>query len=48
MLPAPPLPDGVPWFEMKITLKIHDDQGNVSAVAIEDSARLLPQGVCGF
>jgi hypothetical protein len=31
-----------------IRLKIHDSLGNVSAEAIDNGARLLPQGVCGF
>jgi hypothetical protein len=49
MMPAPPLPaGGNPWFTFTVTLKIHDDQGNVSAVAIDSGARLLPQGSCGF
>ena len=32
---------------MIVTLKIHDNLGNVRA-EVSVSARLLPQGVCGF
>jgi hypothetical protein len=50
MLPPPPLPPGgEPWFYMTITLKIHDNLGNISVVAIDNGARLLSQvGVCGY
>jgi hypothetical protein len=48
MMPAPPLPPGNQWFTLTVTLQIHDDQGNASAVAIDSGARLLPQGSCGF
>lgn len=48
MLPPPPLPPGVSWFMMTVTLKIHDDLGNVSAQATNSGVRLLPQGSCGF
>ena len=47
-LPPPPLPAGASWFTLIVRLKIHDSLGNVSAEAIDNSARLLPQGVCGF
>jgi len=33
---------------MTVTLKIHDDLGNVSAVATNDGVRLFPRGTCGF
>jgi hypothetical protein len=33
---------------MTVTLKIHDDLGNVSAEVKDSGVRLLPQGVCGF
>jgi hypothetical protein len=33
---------------MTVTLKIHDDAGNVSAVATDNGVRLLPQGSCGY
>jgi hypothetical protein len=46
-VPPPPLPSGPQWFTMIVTLKIHDDQGNV-AEATNPGVRLLPQGVCGF
>jgi len=48
MLPPPPLPaDGTP-LTMTVTLKIHDDAGNVSAVATDSGVRVLPQGSCGY
>jgi len=48
MLPPPPLPaDGTP-LTMTVTLKIHDDAGNVSAVATDTGVRVLPQGSCGY
>jgi hypothetical protein len=47
LLPPPPLPPGNQWLTMIVTLKIHDDLGNV-AEARDSGARLLPQGVCGF
>jgi hypothetical protein len=47
LLPPPPLPPGNPWLTMIVTLKIHDNLGNV-AEARDGGARLLPQGVCGF
>jgi len=33
---------------MTVTLKIHDDAGNVSAVVTDNGVRLLPQGSCGY
>ena len=48
IVPAPPFPSGVTWFTMTVTLKVHDNQGNVSAVAVNDGVRLFPQGTCGF
>jgi hypothetical protein len=33
---------------MVISLKVHDDLGNVSTVVTDNGARLLPQGACGF
>lgn len=47
-LPSPPLSPGYSWLPMIVTLTIHDDLGNVSAEAIDNGARLFPQGVCGF
>ena len=48
MLPPPPLPaDGTP-LTMTVTLKIHDDAGNVSAAAADTGVRVLPQGSCGY
>jgi hypothetical protein len=48
LLPPPPLPAGVSWFTMVVTLQIHDNLGNVSAVAMDTGVRLFPQNVCGF
>jgi hypothetical protein len=47
MLPPPPLP-ATGFLAMTVTLKIHDDAGNVSAVAANNQIRLLPQGSCGY
>jgi hypothetical protein len=49
-LPAPPLPAGSPqWLPLIVTLKVHDDLGNVSAeVSNNGGARVFPQGVCGY
>jgi hypothetical protein len=48
LMPPPPLPPGNQWFAMTVTLKIHDNLGNVSAEVTDSGVRLLPQGVCGF
>jgi hypothetical protein len=48
LLPAPPLPAGVTWFPLTVTLTIHDSLGNVSRQAVNSGARLFPQGSCGF
>jgi hypothetical protein len=48
LLPPPPLPPGNPWLTMIVTLKIHDNLGNVSAEATDSGVRLLPRGVCGY
>ena len=42
------LPAGSTWFPLTVTLVVHDDQGNVSAVKTDAGARLFPQGTCGF
>lgn len=49
-LPAPPLPAGGPqWLALVVTLKVHDDLGNVSAEATNSGgARVFPQGACGY
>jgi hypothetical protein len=48
LVPPPPLPPGNPWFMMTVTLKIHDNLGNISAEVTDTGVRLLPQGACGF
>jgi hypothetical protein len=48
LIPPPPLPSGVQWFGMTVTLQVRDNLGNVSAVVADSGVRLLPQGVCGF
>jgi hypothetical protein len=48
LIPPPPLPAGVQWFGMIVTLQVRDNLGNVSAVVADSDVRLLPQGVCGF
>jgi hypothetical protein len=47
-LPPPPLPAGTTSFPLTVKLTIHDDEGHVSAQVTNPSARLLPQGACGF
>jgi hypothetical protein len=47
LVPPPPLP-AVGWLTMIVTLKVHDDLGNVSAEVAHKDVRLLPEGVCGF
>jgi hypothetical protein len=48
-LPAAPLPAGSnQWLPLTVTLKVHDDLGNVSAEATNTGARLFPQGACGY
>jgi hypothetical protein len=48
IIPLPPLPAGNQWFTMTVTLRVRDDLGNVSDLAVDDGARLLPHGSCGF
>ena len=48
IVPLPPLPAGQSWFTMTVTLRVHDDAGNVSDVTTHTGTRLLPQGSCGF
>jgi hypothetical protein len=33
---------------MIVTLRVHDNLGNVSAEVVDRGARLFPQGACGF
>jgi hypothetical protein len=48
-LPAPPLPaGGNQWLPLIVTLKVHDDLGNVSVEAVNNGARVIPLGVCGY
>jgi hypothetical protein len=48
-LPAPPLPaGGNQWLPLIVTLKVHDDMGNVSVEAVNNGARVIPLGVCGY
>lgn len=47
MLPPPP-PMPTESFSMTVTLQIHDDAGNVSAVTTDNGVRLIPQGSCGY
>lgn len=48
LLPPPPFPAGSSFFLLVVKLKIHDNAGNVSAEATNDSVRLFPRGLCGF
>ena len=48
LVPPAPLPAGVEFLTLTVKLKVHDSLGNVSAEAVNDGVRLLPQGSCGF
>jgi hypothetical protein len=48
LIPPPPLPDGTQWFTMAVSLTVHDNLGNVSAKAFNNSVRLIPKGSCGY
>jgi hypothetical protein len=48
LLPAAPLPTGVSYLTLVVTLVVHDNQGNVSTKAVHNDVRLLPQGACGY
>lgn len=48
LLPAPPLPAGATSFPLTVRLTIEDSRGNVSPQAVDEGARVLPQGACGF
>lgn len=47
-VPPPPFAAGVSAFTMIVTLKVHDDLGNVSQVATDANVRLFPNGTCGY
>jgi hypothetical protein len=48
LLPDPSLPHDYEWFPLTVTLTVRDSLGNVSAPAINRSARVFPEGTCGF
>jgi hypothetical protein len=48
LLPSPALPHDHDWFPLTVTLVVHDNLGNVSAVASNRNARVFPAGTCGF
>ncbi len=49
LVPSPPLPAGSQnWLMMTVTLRVRDDQGNMSAVVSNTGVRLFPQGSCGY
>jgi len=48
LVPPPPMP-AAGWLTMIVTLKVHDNLGNVSAeVAHKDVRLLVEAGACGF
>jgi hypothetical protein len=48
LMPPPPLPAGSQWFNLTVTLVVHDNLGNTSEKSVHSGLRLLPQGACGF
>jgi hypothetical protein len=48
LMPSPPLPPGNSSFPLTVTLRIHDDRGNVADASNNGGARLLPMHTCGF
>jgi hypothetical protein len=48
LVPPPPLPAGTEYLRMTVKLRVRDSLGNISAEAVNDGVRLLPQGACGF
>lgn len=46
--PPPPLPAGQSSLTLTISLRVRDGAGNVSDVATDTGARLLPRGLCGY
>jgi hypothetical protein len=48
LLPDPAMPHDYAWFPLTVTLTVRDSLGNVSAQAINRSARVFPKGTCGF
>jgi hypothetical protein len=48
-IPPPPFPNPAEaWFNMTVTLVIHDSLGNVSTKAADTGVRVIPKSVCGF
>jgi hypothetical protein len=47
LLPSPPPPGGAMSVPLTVTVRIHDDKGNV-ADAADPGARLLPMHTCGY
>jgi hypothetical protein len=48
ILPSPTAPHEFAWFPLTVTLTVHDNLGNVSAMAMDSGARVFPNGNCGF
>jgi uncharacterized lipoprotein NlpE involved in copper resistance len=48
LLPSPAAPHEFAWFPLTVTLTVHDNLGNVSAMALDSGARVFPNGNCGF
>jgi hypothetical protein len=48
LLPPASAPHDYAWFPLTVTLTVRDSLGNVSAQATNRSARVFPNGMCGF
>jgi trimeric autotransporter adhesin len=48
LLPPAPLPSGATSLSMAVKLVVRDSAGNVSAEAVHNDVRVLPQGACGY
>ena len=48
LLPLPTAPHEFAWFPLTVTLTVHDNLGNVSAMKVNSGARVFPNGNCGF